>query len=434
MKRILSTFKTYAAAMALCAVTLFGTTFAFAADKVTMKDGTVYEGEIVREGDSFLYIKVKVGAIEREQFVTKDQVTKIERESDTAPKTGDAATTPTGGASSDAKAGDKPASGATRVAFLNFGPPAEWNGAVGDMVGGTISAKAWDDAVPLLEKDKVDVVVVVINSGGGALMELERFHKVFEEKYKKKFRTVAWVESAISAAAMSPWVLEEFYMMPNGNIGACTGWYGPLIAMKGIELEFVLRMMAEASRLAGRDPKIMRSMQILEPLSADVDPDTGKVSWYQDTTSGKYLVNDAVRILTFNASDAVKFKFAKAIAETKDELVKAMGINEWEEAGKQATDFINNHMKTADQTEKRFREVVQKYITAIEFAQGAQDDEQRGAQVGRARKFLAEMRRAVKVNPNFVYFLADQVGRPLDDEFFREQEEMLDELAAGGRR
>jgi hypothetical protein len=306
--------------------------------------------------------------------------------------------------------------------------------AVGDMVGGTINAEAWAKAVPMLETDKVDVVVVTINSGGGIELEVSRFNTIFQEQYKKRFRTVAWVESAIGAAAKSTWVLEEFYMMPQGNIGACTTVLPPFTTPKGEYLEKLLQDMVEVSKLAGRDPKIMRSMQILEPLSADIDPETGNVTWYQDATSGKHIVNASDRILTFNASNAVEYKFARAIAETKGELVAAMGIVEWEEAGKEATEFIQNHMKTAAQTEKRFFEVVQKYLIAVEDAQAAQDDEKRGAQVGRARKFLAEMRRGVKVNPNFVFHFDQMVGSLLDDEFFRQQEEMLDELAAGGRR
>ena len=46
---------------------------------------------------------------------------------------------------------------------------------------------------------------------------------VIHEQYKKKFRTVAWIDSAISAAAMTAHCLEEIYFTPQGNYGAARG-------------------------------------------------------------------------------------------------------------------------------------------------------------------------------------------------------------------
>src|SRR5690606_38032767 len=138
---------------------------------------------------------------------------------------------------------NKSAPGVRRIAILNFGPPSSWQNEVDSTVGIQISADAWKRAVPLLEKDNVTDVIVRINSGGGLLAELGKFNEVYEKEYKPRFRTVAWIESAISCAAMSPWVLEEFYFLPEGNIGACTGWSGRLSAVKGLELEMVLLQM-----------------------------------------------------------------------------------------------------------------------------------------------------------------------------------------------
>ncbi len=81
-------------------------------------------------------------------------------------------------------------------------------------MGIQINAKAWRDAIPLLEKDNTDVVVVRINSGGGYLSELEKFPRGLPDDYKRRWRTVTWVESAISAACMSPWVIERVVLPP----------------------------------------------------------------------------------------------------------------------------------------------------------------------------------------------------------------------------
>jgi len=398
-----------------CAV-LAATTQALA-DKLHLKDGRVLEGEVVREGDGFVYFKVKVGSIEQEQFFMLDQVEKIEKDSETkAP----ASTTTKPG--TDATTKKSPADGVRKIAILNFGPPSSWQGVVESTVGIQISADAWKRAVPMLEKDGVTDVVVRINSGGGLLAELAKFNEVYEQEYKPKFRTVAWIESAISCAAMSPWVLEEFYFMPDGNIGACTGWSGRLSAIKGVQLEMVLYQMEEASRKGKKDPKIMRAMQIQEPLSATIDERTGQVTWFQDVTSGEYVVNPEGQVLTMTANEAVKLKFGKAVAATPDELARAMGYEEYVWAGKEATDFIDNNMRDNDKADKNWQVAAEKYQRTVGVAAQIQDRQRRGAEVGIARRHLNEMKRLFSGNPNFGWMYLP------NEEWFQEQEELLKRL------
>ncbi len=390
------------------------------ADKVTLKDGSVLEGEITREGDKFVFITVQVGGIAQEKFVMRDQIASIEREGD-APQGQTAAE-----AKKDLKAA-APGSHPTRVAVLNFGPPSSWQGETGSTVGLHISADNFESVIPLLERDKVDVVVVRINSGGGYTFEAENFHRVFRE-YQKKFRTVTWIESAISCAAMSPWVIKEQYMMPQGNIGACTMWSGRLVASKGLSLEQVLYQMEQVSAETGRNVLLMRSMQIEQPLSASVDPVTGVVTYYPDPISGDIMLNDGMHILTLTADVAEKIKFSSGTAATLDELMKVMGIQEYEVAGEQATKKVDEYMRDATRLEHHRDEIYAKYTIAVAAAAALQGDEnrtQRGAQVGIARRHLNELRRLINLNPMFAYI--EEGGIP--PEWFEEQERMLRELA-----
>jgi polyhydroxyalkanoate synthesis regulator phasin/ABC-type amino acid transport substrate-binding protein len=405
-------------ALAVAAVMLAFTGGAMAADKVTLKDGRVVEGKITREGDEFVYIVVKVGSIEKQEFFTKDQISKIDRDSGvTDPK---AAAAPADTKPSEPAAGK---SGATRVCVLNFGPPSSWMGKVGNMVGVQIAAQAWDEVIPMLKKAKVDVVVVRVNSGGGLAAEVPKFHDLFIKKYRPNFRTVGWIESAISAAAMSPYVLEEMYFMPEGNLGACTMFSGSLVAAKGVSLEWVLSLMEKASADAGRDPKIMRSMQIMDPLSVTKD-ENGEVRWFQDT-SGKKVLNPPGQILTINSVDAEAFKFSRGTAATIDELMKKMGINEYEIVAEDATRYVDEFMRRSDATEKQFTERLVKYGDAVGVARAIQDRTQRGAEVGRARRLLDEIESDVKKNANFEFM--NPVGE-LSREWFMLQREMLKEL------
>jgi len=418
MPRIRNTIKSLMLAL-VGACTLLAATTSALADKLHLKDGRVLEGEIIREGEGFVYFKVKVGSIEQEQFFMTDQIVKIERDTEAAPaKTRTETASKSSSSASKAPAAD----GVRRIAIMNFGPPSSWQNEIDTTVGIQISADAWKRAVPLLEKDGVTDVVVRINSGGGLLLELQRFMDVYEKEYKPKFRTVAWIESAISAAAMSPWVLEEFYFLPEGNIGACTGFSGRLNAIKGPQLEMVLYQMEEASRKGKKDPKIMRAMQIQEPLSATIDERTGQVTWFQDVTSGDHLVNPVGQVLTITANEAVKLKLGKAVVATPDELARARGYQEYVWAGNEAIAFVDKNMRDNDKADKNWQVTAEKYQRTVGVAAQIQDRQRRGAEVGIARRHLAELKRLFSGNPNFALMYGT------DEEWFREQEELLKRL------
>lgn len=418
MTKLLGSFRPVAAAIVLVGAALLSASAM--ADKIVLKDGTVYQGKITREGDKFIYIKVMYGTVEKLEFINRDDVKTIERD-DPAPKTDEALKQAEEEKTSAKTEGAK---GATRIAFLNFGPPSDWLGKNDDMVGVQVSSESFKQAIPLLEKAKTDIVVIRVNSGGGYGLESDRFRELFTKEYKPRFRTVAWVESAISAAAMSPWVLDEFYFFRKGNIGACTGWYGPLIAVKGAELEEMLFKMEKASEIGKKNPAIMRAMQIMDPLSADVD-ENGEVHWRQDE-DGQFILNKKGRVYTMTTSEAIKFKFAKGVADTKEELVKAMGIQEAEFVAADATALVDKSIRENDAVDKHNQVVFQKYQLAMNLAAQLPDKQSRGIELAKARRLLEEIERMVKLNPNFRFHM----GIDLSPEWFKAQRDEIKRLAA----
>ena len=415
----------------LLAGALLAVSFPAMADKIHLKDGRVLEGTLVRETSTFVQFKIKVGGIESTQTFQKDEVVKVEKDNpgatDPKPEDKKPDTVASGDAKKDSAEAKKAEeekrlnSGTTRVAILHFGPPSEWGKSIGDTVGVEITAATFRKAIPLLEKDKVDVVVIQINSGGGALSEMDPFQQLFQYEYKPRFRTVGWVESAISCAAMSPYSIEEFYFLPNGNLGACTAWHGNLQNMEGPGLTLLLAQMEQVSQWGRRSPFIMKAMQIQVPLSATIDERTGEVHWFQDTT-GEIQVNPANQILTLTAQQAVRLKFAKGIAKDKEELAKVMGINEVVWAGEEASRFVDESLKLADKGQKRWQTVYQQYGIQVEFASQEQDRQKRGSFVGKARQYLNELHKMYNDNPNFGMV----TGMPPN--FFDEEEQRLRDL------
>lgn len=395
------------------------------ADKLELKDGRVLEGTVVREVDGMVWFKYTIAGIEQTTAFKPSEIAKVDRSEGSGPAP-EAAVRPV-----DKKAAQARRSGAPRVAFLTLG-----EGGDKEMVGIYMTAKALEDAIPKLEAEGVDAVVLVINSGGGLALEVQRLSDVIHEKYKPRFRTVAWIQSAISAAAMTAHCLEEIYFMPQGNYGACTMFSGALVAAKDRRLEEVLYQMEKISARGGYDPKIMRSMQVDDALSCSID-ENGVVSWFQDASSGEYLVNPQGQILTFNAQQAERFRFSKGTAATPDELVKLMGYNEVEYVGEWKTGYLWPICR-AEQDNMDFRRKVhadetstQRYFAnygvAVQMAQSEQDRQKRGALVGKARQALRQMVSMVRTNPNFSFLVFNMMPEQFK-EWVDQQEEMLNEL------
>jgi hypothetical protein len=211
-------------------------------------------------------------------------------------------------------------------------------------------------------------------------------------------------------------------MMPEGNMGSATMWSGNMQAGSGAGLEQMFIAMEKASLSGKKDFKVMRAMQVMAPLSANID-ENGRVTFFQDL-SGQYVINPEGRVLTMNATDSVKFGIAKGIASTREELVKAMGLTEVEWAGEDATALIDRSIRDNDRIQNQFQDTMGRYQNAVSAAEGMQGNRRR-QEVGVARQRLAELRRMTRINPT-IGLMAN-----VNDDWFAKQEDLLRDLNKG---
>jgi len=379
--------------------------FAATADGATVRlnDGRVLEGEIVRETDSFLYVRVMIGGVAKDELVLRSDVASIERDE---PEATEKPRKPSFEDDEfDDDEADAPRDGAVRVAFITLE----------EMVGPYMFAPALSEAVDQLEGERIDIVILRINSGGGALVEIEPLMDVIEDEIKPEYRVAAWIESAISAAAMTASICEEIYFMSEGNLGAATGFRqtsSGAESMQGRGLEQVLAMMEEVSRRGQKDPLIMRAMQVPTNLSCDFASD-GSVIWRNDL-QGEHIVSTEDGILTFDSQTAIKYKYAQAVADTKDELMRAMGVSDWVEAGEDADEVMVRHREEVD----RGTPQVGKLWTLFNIA--AEDGD-----YTRARRYLGQLKAWGQRNEAFAKYGAGG-SPPLNDDVFRDIERQID--------
>lgn len=402
---MLRRLKPFVMALALALAALVPSISASAA-AVHFKDGKVVEGRIVKEGETFVILMVKVAGIEKRETFTKDEIKKIVRDEEVKAeeKPGDAAAIDP--PAEKLKSNANIPAGATKIAFISLE----------EMVGPFLNADALLHSVSLLdelpENERPDIVVLRINSGGGALSEVEPLSDAIHKKIKPKYRVVAWIESAISAASMTGLNCEEIYFMKEGNFGGTVAFSmtgpGQAKAMDGEGLQWVLSVGEMLSKRGGYNPLIMRAMQILMPLSCDIDAD-GNVIW-KEGTGGQYLVNPPDRILTLNSTDALKFKLSRGTADTKEELAKLMGCKEWVEVGPQADQYQVEFREAVKEAQARTGELLNKMNIAIQYGEA-----------GKARTFLNELRSIARRAPS----MAKYGDPPLTKEWFEDVEKQL---------
>jgi len=293
-----------------------------------------------------------------------------------------------------------------------------------------ISANSGEEGLAKAKAQKPDVIVLVVDSGGGALVEVQPLSDLIHEELKKDYRVVGWIKSAISAASLTIFNCEEIYMMREGNVGGTVAFIpgaggGGNKAIDGADLEQVLAAGEEISKRGNRNPLIMRAMQQFMVLSADID-ENGQVIWYEGD-QGKYLVNPEDRILTLNSIDAEKFGISKGTADTKAELVRLMGIKEWVEVGQKADEDQRAFRDNVRKVRARIGTIQAEYTLAVGAAGSAQNEKERGRYVGRARSILGELRSLVRRAPSVELYMG------LTKEFFEDREEELRKLLAGQR-
>lgn len=425
------------AAFLLAAVSLFSVP-AFAADKLILKDGKVLDGTIVREVEGVVWFKYSVAGVETTTMYTPGEYSKIERDVKAAAPVATATATPAATPAGNAPT-PTPKSGVPRAAVITLGETRDDK--QGDMVGIYMTAYALQQMRPLLEEeignDGTGVVVLRINSGGGALLEIQKLSDEIHNVYKKKFRTVGWIDSAISAAAMTAIALEEIYFSDKGNFGACTGYSGRLNAMKGIGLERVLMMMQAISARGQYEPLIMRAMQIDQPLSATRGGD-GRMKFFGDETSGDFIVNRKGEILTLNSQTALEIDFSRGTASTLDELTKALGYKELNWVGEnvqgslypisRAEKWNISFRKQAKIDEDRTEEYRATYDMNVQAAASEQTREGRARFIGRSRSALDRIKAMIRNNPNFILFALNMEDEDAYKEWLTEQEKRLRDL------
>jgi len=193
------------------------------------------------------------------------------------------------------------------------------------------------------------IIVLRIKSPGGSVSEAEKISDTLAE-LKKRHRVVAWVEEAISGGAYVALHCEEIYFTSDGTMGAITQWNmgsGRAVS-KPVQDAWAERCADVAERYGNHNRFPIRAMVASYYMASyDVHPETGVITWYPDTR-GKHVLSGPSENLVLNASNAVHSGIAKAIANSHDDLAKALQLEEWHEISGHGREIARRWQRTVE--------------------------------------------------------------------------------------
>lgn len=232
------------------------------------------------------------------------------------------------------------------------------NGVVGKKFVARILEKSFADAF----KRKPTVVVLVIDSPGGHVSEVDKLVDVIR-KYKKELRVVAYVKKqAISAAAITALSVKEIYMNPSASIGGATmymsGGDGVVDLPSDVneKMQSIWRASARNSaETGGHDTKLAEAM-IDRQMELYVSKKNGKKVIREGTPpKGAEEVTKKGKLLTMTDQEAEKFGLSLGSVENVKELGKKIGYENWTECKGLGTPLSEWWGKTIEQVEKKFK-------------------------------------------------------------------------------
>ncbi len=341
---------------------------AFAEDVIHLKSGKTLTGEIVSETEDMIEFLVSVGSIKNTFVLWTGDIESIERDGEGSDAEDTSVTTVRDADQintiSNTDVDEIDADLTNKRVFV-----IPLHGGVGE----TFRVEQLRQAVDAARPYDPDVIVLIINSPGGLLSEVYLLRDYLRE-VREEFRIVAWIESAISAAAMTAFNCREMYFKKSGHIGAATGWLPSTgKAMEGYALLQWLDSARDIFEQTEYSPHIAQAMIKHDYyLSADrevLPSGEIRVTWYEDD-SGEFVLSRPGENLVLSASEALKFGISLGTANNNAEMAEILNLDGWVEVSDDGRKIMEKWTHTFETGKKEIRALSMK----LSLLGGSQSD------------------------------------------------------------
>ncbi len=198
-------------------------------------------------------------------------------------------------------------------------------------------------------------IILDIESGGGSVWEFIVLAEVIRDA-KKRHSFVAWVGHSISAAAGTALCCDRLIWKSHGALGAITMHSGGRPVPDATEERWIT-MLKAILRESGHSEHWARPMVRNDSwISYTKDPVSGDCKWYgtPQGMSEEVVLSNMGENVVLNVQAAVDCCLAYDVADSKEELAKALDLPGWRELGT-GQKLHDDWMKAVKQCEVHWR-------------------------------------------------------------------------------
>ena len=182
-----------------------------------------------------------------------------------------------------------------------------------------------------IDRNKPDIIILKINSPGGSVAETEKIIELLTTR--TKVRTVAYVERAISAAAIISLSCKEIYVDQRAVIGGAyayttNSWNMP--AEIGEKMQSIWRASCRSAAELGGHQSIIAESMIDKDIELSLGEKDGRPIVVEGSEPGKAFKRKG-KILTMTASEAVACGLAESTTTTWEDFRAKLGVKAWKE-------------------------------------------------------------------------------------------------------
>ena len=204
------------------------------------------------------------------------------------------------------------------------------------------------------------IIVIEVDSGGGAVSEWSEIRDVIFD-VKERHRIIAWIKKAGSGAAATAFTMDEIYYRSYGYLGSITMYSGNIENVASDEELYAwIKELQGVLAKSSWNPLVAGSMvKSIEAFSYDIDPVTGEITYYDDT-SGANVLSRTDQNNMLNAEEAEHCGLSDGTADTGEELAKFLNLEEWVEIDQFGRELASDWWKTLDSWKEGQQDLMQR--------------------------------------------------------------------------
>ncbi len=211
-----------------------------------------------------------------------------------------------------------------------------------------VTADAFIQVLDEVRMAKPNFVILVIDSPGGAIAEMDRIIAAIADASELKF--IAHIKDAHSAAAVIALTCPTIFMAPNSSIGAAVPFsVGPDGTPQNIQEKWLSAIRAgfrNAAKLGGHSPLILRGMSEMEIELAVVQQGGQPVVIEPATDNTGRIIKLKGQILTLTADEALACGLSEATVASNDDIRQHLGLESWHPTLTYARDYVINKSRS----------------------------------------------------------------------------------------